>query len=165
MPYMRLSTHILLTRRISHTDIKRMRFAYTCEAAMSVGLGGVNGTDAPQLKSGHSIDGHDTMMNASGIVYVHPESCLSSSLPDLVVFTELMAGSSKHSKLFMKGVTSVKPEWLPVMVPHMCSFSKPLEQPAPRYDAKTDQVKCHMSSAFGKVRGVLISMYLYACYI
>lgn len=62
-------------------------------------------------------------------------------MPDLVVYTELAAGA----RYLMKTVTKIKPEWLAQMVPALCTLGKPLDQPAPRYDPKTDTILCYMS--------------------
>ena len=47
------------------------------------------------------------------------------------------------------GVTAIEPEWLPVILPQLCTFSKPLEKPAPTYEEETGTVHCHMTSTFG----------------
>ena len=43
----------------------------------------------------------------------------------------------------------MEPDWIPVLVPSLCTFSKPLEDPPPRYDSEADIVKCHMTCTFG----------------
>ncbi len=48
------------------------------------------------------------------------------------------------------GVTAIEPEWLPVILPQLCTFSKPLEKPAPTYEEETGTVHCHMTSTFGR---------------
>ena len=50
----------------------------------------------------------------------------------------------------MRGITAIEPQWLPVYSPTQCTFSDPLELPAPRYDAQRDQVRCHMNVTFGR---------------
>ena len=35
--------------------------------------------------------------------------------------------------MYMRGVTEVKPEWLPKFVPGLCNLGKVLEEPEPRY--------------------------------
>lgn len=47
-------------------------------------------------------------------------------------------------------VAEVEPEWLPVYAPKACTFSPPLEDPAPRYDRHADKVFCFMTSTFGE---------------
>lgn len=53
------------------------------------------------------------------------------------------------SLVLPSGVIAVEPEWLPVLVPNQCAFSKPLEEPPPRYDSEAGVVKCHMTCTFG----------------
>ena len=47
------------------------------------------------------------------------------------------------------GVIAIEPEWIPIFVPRLCTFSKPLEDPPPRYDPEVGMVKCHMTCLFG----------------
>ena len=82
-------------------------------------------------------------------IFIHPASVLAKQKADLVVFHELVQGKTK---LYMKGVTVIHFDWLPRLVPSLCTFSKPLELPAPRYDAKLDDIRCHMSGVFGELR-------------
>ncbi|XP_065890829.1 probable ATP-dependent RNA helicase DHX37 isoform X2 [Dysidea avara] len=78
-------------------------------------------------------------------VYMHPSSVLIRSLPQFVIFQEIV----ETSKLFMRDITAVIPEWLAVCVPNMCTFSKPLNDPPPSYDDNTGTVKCHIAATFG----------------
>ena len=57
---------------------------------------------------------------------------------------------SKQTRLIsVSGVIAVEPDWIPVLVPSLCTFSKPLEDPPPRYDSEAGIVKCHMTCTFG----------------
>ena len=56
----------------------------------------------------------------------------------------------------LTGVTAIEPEWLPILVPHLCTFSKPLEQPIPTYHEESGSVHCHMSSTFGEFIIILV---------
>ena len=51
--------------------------------------------------------------------------------------------------LYSLGVTAVEAEWLPLFVMNHCQFSKPLEDPPPRFDRSSGNVVCHMTSTFG----------------
>ena len=51
-----------------------------------------------------------------------------------------------------KYVTVVQPEWLPRLVPSMCTFGKVAESPAPYYDAERDGVRCWMGGTYGTRR-------------
>lgn len=50
---------------------------------------------------------------------------------------------------FIAGVAAVEPDWFAALVPQHCSFSKPLKNPAPRFDKTDGTIKCHMSISFG----------------
>ena len=51
--------------------------------------------------------------------------------------------------LVISGVIAVEPDWIPVLVPSLCTFSKPSENPPPCYDSEAGVVKCHMTCTFG----------------
>ena len=44
---------------------------------------------------------------------------------------------------------AVQPEWFPKLLPNLCSFSKPMDDPPVRYDIDSGKIKCHMSCTFG----------------
>lgn len=79
-------------------------------------------------------------------VFIHPESVLHSQKPGLVVYHEMIKGKTRY---YMKGVTVINLQWLPRLVPSLCTFAKPLDQPEPWYDSRKDDVRCHMSGSFG----------------
>ncbi|XP_022086276.1 probable ATP-dependent RNA helicase DHX37 isoform X2 [Acanthaster planci] len=81
-----------------------------------------------------------------GAVYIHPDSVLAKKQPEFVVYQEVI----ETSRPYMRGVVAIEPEWLPVVLPHLCTFSKPMEQPAPSYNEETGTVHCHMTSTFGR---------------
>ena len=81
------------------------------------------------------------------LVFIHPSSVLHRQKPDFVVYTDLVQGKTK---LYMKGITVVQPEWLARLVPSACTFGKPLEAPAPSYDATKDDIRCCMAGSFGQ---------------
>ena len=62
-------------------------------------------------------------------VFIHPSSTLFREAPTMVVFQEMV----ETSLPYMKGVTAIEPKWLAKLVPSMCLFGKPLENPPPRY--------------------------------
>ncbi|CAH1802480.1 unnamed protein product [Owenia fusiformis] len=78
-------------------------------------------------------------------VYIHPNSVLYKQNHEYVVFQDI----TETSKLYMRGVSVIEAEWLPVFVPHGCTFSKPLDSPPPRYDSSSGNVLAHMTSTFG----------------
>ncbi|XP_074640669.1 putative ATP-dependent RNA helicase DHX37 [Tubulanus polymorphus] len=79
-------------------------------------------------------------------VFIHPSSVLYKKQPQFIVYQEIV----ETSKLYMKGITVVEAEWLPELAPSHCQFSKPLEDPPPRYNTSTDSVVCHMKASYGR---------------
>ncbi|KAL6556148.1 hypothetical protein OROGR_005436 [Orobanche gracilis] len=57
---------------------------------------------------------------------------------------------TSEKRAYMYGVTSVKPAWLVEHAKSSCTFSAPLTDPKPFYDAQTDQVKCWVIPTFGR---------------
>jgi len=78
-------------------------------------------------------------------IFVHPASVLYKQNVQFVVYQHL----EETSKLYMKGVVGVEPEWLAVYLPHTCRFSKPQDEPPPRYDRSAGRVVCHLTATFG----------------
>ncbi|XP_063820666.1 probable ATP-dependent RNA helicase DHX37 isoform X2 [Pseudophryne corroboree] len=80
-------------------------------------------------------------------VFIHPNSSLFRQLPDLVVYQEIL----ETTKMYMKGVSSIEPEWIPALLPQFCHFGNPLENPPPFYCPESGTVKCHRQSTFYRV--------------
>uniref|UniRef100_G1SUG5 DEAH-box helicase 37 n=1 Tax=Oryctolagus cuniculus TaxID=9986 RepID=G1SUG5_RABIT len=80
-------------------------------------------------------------------VFIHPSSVLFRELPEFVVYQEIM----ETTKMYMKGVSTVDVQWIPVLLPSYCQFDKPLEEPAPTYCPEKGRVLCHRASVFYRV--------------
>ncbi|XP_061865792.1 probable ATP-dependent RNA helicase DHX37 isoform X1 [Colius striatus] len=80
-------------------------------------------------------------------VFIHPSSVLFKHLPEFVVYQEIV----ETTKLYMKGVSAVEPEWIPALLPPYCHFGKPLENPPPSYCPETGRIRCHRPSVFYRV--------------
>ncbi|NXT80490.1 DHX37 helicase, partial [Zapornia atra] len=80
-------------------------------------------------------------------VFIHPSSVLFKELPEFVVYQEIV----ETTKLYMKGVSAVEPEWIPALLPPYCHFGKPLENPPPSYCPETGRIRCHRPSVFYRV--------------
>ncbi|XP_074037700.1 putative ATP-dependent RNA helicase kurz [Leptinotarsa decemlineata] len=78
-------------------------------------------------------------------VFLHQSSVLKKTLPEFVVYQEIY----ETNKMYMRGVASVEPEWLPVYVPGLCNLSEPLLFPEPRYNPHTGKVHCTVNGTFG----------------
>nr|XP_046243910.1 probable ATP-dependent RNA helicase DHX37 [Scatophagus argus] len=80
-------------------------------------------------------------------VFIHPTSALFKTLPEFVVYQEIM----ETTKMYMKGVSAVEAEWVPKLLPQYCHFDSPLESPLPWFSLSTGTVRCHRSSTFFRV--------------
>lgn len=78
-------------------------------------------------------------------VFLHQGSVLKKTLPEFVVYQEIY----ETNKMYMRGVTAIEPEWLPIYVPNACQLSAPLKDPEPKYDPQSDKVLCIVSGTFG----------------
>ncbi|KAG2661399.1 ATP-dependent RNA helicase DEAH13-like [Panicum virgatum] len=79
-------------------------------------------------------------------IYLHRSSSVAQVAPELVVYSELL----NTKRLYMHGVTSIKPGWLLKYASSLCTFSAPLEDPKPYYDPLNDQVYCYVSPIFSR---------------
>ena len=70
------------------------------------------------------------------------------SLYDIHYTTYIQVNTLIH--LPLTDVIAVDSDWLPLFVPNMCTFSKPLDEPTPSYDHTTGTIKCHMAATYGK---------------
>lgn len=80
-------------------------------------------------------------------VFIHPNSVLFKHLPEFVVYQEIV----ETSKMYMQGLTTIEPEWIPLLLPQYSHYGKPLDTPPPRYCPDTGQIKCHRGSTFFRV--------------
>ena len=80
-------------------------------------------------------------------VFIHPSSILRHTNPDWVVYQDVF---EHDGKMLLRGLTAFEPQWLPVFSPTLCTFSAPLEMPAPRYDSQEGRIYCHMNITFGR---------------
>ncbi|CAJ1069147.1 probable ATP-dependent RNA helicase DHX37 [Xyrichtys novacula] len=80
-------------------------------------------------------------------VFIHPTSALFKTLPEFVVYQEIM----ETTKMYMKGVSAVQAEWVPQLLPQYCHFSPPMETPSPWFCSSTGTIRCHRASTFFRV--------------
>lgn len=80
-------------------------------------------------------------------VFIHPSSALHKELPEFVVYQEIM----ETTKMYMRGVCAVQPDWIPKLLPRYCHFSGPEQSPAPWYCTLSGKVKCQQTSTFFRV--------------
>ncbi|XP_017506592.1 probable ATP-dependent RNA helicase DHX37 isoform X2 [Manis javanica] len=80
-------------------------------------------------------------------VFIHPSSVLFRELPDFVVYQEIV----ETTKMYMKGVSAMEVQWIPVLLPSYCQFEKPLDEPPPAYCPDKGRVLCHRTSVFYRI--------------
>lgn len=80
-------------------------------------------------------------------VFIHPTSALFKTLPDFVVYQEIM----ETTKMYMKGVSATEPQWVPELLPQYCHFGSPLDSPSPWFCSSTGTIRCHRPSTFFRV--------------
>ncbi|XP_059192536.1 probable ATP-dependent RNA helicase DHX37 [Centropristis striata] len=80
-------------------------------------------------------------------VFIHPTSALFKTLPEFIVYQEIM----ETTKMYMRGVSAVEAEWVPELLPQYCHFGSPLESPSPWFCSSTGTIRCHRSSTFFRV--------------
>lgn len=84
-------------------------------------------------------------------VHMHSCSILKKKQPEWVVYQEVYeTRNGETTKTFIRGITSIEPEWLLKFAPGLCNFGKTLEDPEPRYDAEEDKIYCHVKATFGR---------------
>ncbi|XP_068158591.1 probable ATP-dependent RNA helicase kurz [Drosophila tropicalis] len=84
--------------------------------------------------------------------FLHASSVLKQKAPEWIIYQEayeLQNGDS--SKLFIRGITAIEPEWLLLYVPLLCNVRQVREDPAPRYDPSSGKIFCYVDATFGKV--------------
>ncbi|XP_026808352.1 probable ATP-dependent RNA helicase kurz [Rhopalosiphum maidis] len=85
--------------------------------------------------------------NLSEIVYIHNSSVLKTSKPQWLVYQEIF---EVQGKMYIKGLTAIEPEWLPVYANKLCKTLKVLEYPTPRYDEETGKMFCTINATYGQ---------------
>uniref|UniRef100_A0A2S2PIY3 RNA helicase n=1 Tax=Schizaphis graminum TaxID=13262 RepID=A0A2S2PIY3_SCHGA len=85
--------------------------------------------------------------NLSGIVYIHNSSVLKKCKPQWLVYQEIF---EVQDKMYIKGLTAIEPEWLPVYANRLCTTLKVLEYPGPRYEEETGKMYCIINATYGQ---------------
>ncbi|KAH8420623.1 hypothetical protein KR009_012182 [Drosophila setifemur] len=83
--------------------------------------------------------------------FLHASSVLRQKAPEWVIYQEayeLQNGDS--TKMFIRGITAIEPEWLLLYVPLLCNVRDVREDPAPRYDEASGRMYCYVDATFGR---------------
>ena len=86
-------------------------------------------------------------------VFIHSSSVLRlKQPPEWVIYQEAYEiQNDESSKMFIRGITAIEPEWLLLYVPLLCNISKIREDTAPRFNANDGKIYCFVDATFGKV--------------
>uniref|UniRef100_A0A1B0BKE3 RNA helicase n=1 Tax=Glossina palpalis gambiensis TaxID=67801 RepID=A0A1B0BKE3_9MUSC len=84
-------------------------------------------------------------------VFMHSSSVLKSKLPDWIIYQEAYETLNADStKIFIRGITAIEPEWLLIYVPLLCNVKAIREDPLPRYKAEEGKIYCFVDATYGK---------------
>lgn len=85
-------------------------------------------------------------------VFLHASSVLRQTRPEWVVYQEIYElQNGDTTKMFMRGVTAIEPEWLLVYARAVCNIKSIKEEPTPpRYNAANGKVYCFCEATFGE---------------
>jgi HrpA-like RNA helicase len=95
---------------------------------------------------------YETLDGTGEPVFLAPDSVLGNQQPEYVCFHERSTHIGRRNRTVLSGLTAVKPEWFSTLLPSMVglvSFSAPLEEPAPAWDAASDRVIHFVSATLG----------------
>lgn len=83
-------------------------------------------------------------------VFLHSSSVLRSSRPEWVIYQEIYElQNGDTTKMFMRGVTAIEPDWLLVYANGLCNIKTIKEDPMPRYNERNGKIYCHCDATFG----------------
>lgn len=103
---------------------------------------------------------------------MHSLSVLRQKLPEWIIYQEAyeikstpnsigdetatpISGDSSTSKVFLRGITAIEPEWLFLYVPTLCNIKNIREDVEPRYNPEDGRIYCYVDATFGKAAWVL----------
>ncbi|XP_050424982.1 probable ATP-dependent RNA helicase kurz [Adelges cooleyi] len=84
--------------------------------------------------------------NITEIIYIHNSSILKRSKPDWLVYQDIF---EVENKMYIKGITAIEPEWLPIYATKLCKTLKILDEPKPRYCDETGKMLCTIDATYG----------------
>lgn len=85
-------------------------------------------------------------------VFVHSSSVLKQISPDWVIYQEAYEiQNGDATKMFIRGITAIEPEWLLLYVPLLCNIRAIKEDPLPKYNPTDGKIYCFVDATFGKV--------------
>lgn len=82
-------------------------------------------------------------------VFLHPNSSLHSTSPEWIVYSDII---ETDKRAYMIGLTTIDPTWIYHAATALCSVSKPLADPLPKYVYKTDSVIAWHDVSYGPLQ-------------
>ncbi|KAI8103074.1 hypothetical protein M9434_005859 [Picochlorum sp. BPE23] len=82
-------------------------------------------------------------------VFLHPNSSLHSTSPEWIVYSDII---KTEKRAYMVGLTAIDPTWIYHAAAALCSVSKPLSDPSPKYVYKADCVMAWHDVSYGPLQ-------------
>lgn len=133
---------LILTEQLANKPTKKQKVLLR-QIITSGLIDNVARLEEASAKQGVSVTYLTSM--SSEKVNIHPSSFLCTERHEYVVYKEIIT----TKRPYMKQLTSINASWLYELAPSLVNLSTPLSFPLPRYDSKTDQVKCWVDVTFG----------------
>ncbi|XP_058445760.1 probable ATP-dependent RNA helicase kurz [Malaya genurostris] len=89
-------------------------------------------------------------------VFIHSSSVLQKQNLEWICYQEAYEITEEgKTKIYLRGITAIEPEWLLQLVPKHCNIIKILDEPEPTYDSERDSILCFVQATIGKSGWVL----------
>lgn len=108
----------------------------------------IDPTEIKEEKERHKYKSAYHVMDLEYPVFLHSRSSMKRNEPEFLVYQELF--EMENGKTYIRTVTPIEPDWLPVFVPTLCNISEPLLDPEPHYCFEQDKMKCAVTATFGR---------------
>lgn len=82
-------------------------------------------------------------------VFLHPNSSLHSTSPEWIVYSDII---KTEKRAYMVGLTAIDPTWIYHAAAALCTVSKPLSDPSPKYVHKNDCVMAWHDVYYGPLQ-------------
>jgi ATP-dependent RNA helicase DHX37/DHR1 len=100
-----------------------------------------------QIRATHKMKKRYQTLFGDSLVSLRKKSAISHNRPEFVVYRDLIQG---RTNTYMECVTEVHPSWLSDILKPISTFSSPLEEPEPFYDAASDKCFCWVHPSVGR---------------
>lgn len=80
-------------------------------------------------------------------VFLHTSSVLRSTKPQWIVYQEVF---ESNGKMYLRGVSAIEPDWIPLFCKTLCKLENPLKDPPPFFNKDKGDVYCSVKATYGK---------------